>query len=162
MSQMAQSKASETEKINTLYAPEIVDMAKSHIMYVVFKIFLSAIEKITCPKIKGHLSNLARIYAVHQLTIDSVSCYETGFFVLGNDQLLQNAFKKLMGLIRPQIIPLIESFGVSDSMIVSSIGNSYGDIYETQLEWARNSKLNKNPVAKGFKEYIQPILQGKL
>ena len=60
------------------------------------------------------------------------------------------------------MIPLTESFGVTDSMIVSSIGNSYGDIYETQLEWARNSKLNKTPVAKGYKEYIQPILQGKL
>ena len=60
------------------------------------------------------------------------------------------------------MIPLTESFGVTDSMIVSSIGNFYGDIYETQLEWARNSKLNKSTVAKGYKEYIQPILQGKL
>jgi len=32
----------------------------------------------------------------------------------------------------------------------------------TQLQWAREGRLNKEPVAKGFKEYIQPILQGKL
>ena len=52
------------------------------------------------------------------------------------------------------MIPLIESFGVADQMIVSSIGNSYGDIYETQLQWAKDSRLNETPVAKGFKEYI--------
>ena len=64
--------------------------------------------------------------------------------------------------LRPQMIPLIESWEFPDSVLVSAIGNSYGDIYETQLEWARNSRLNKNPVPNGFKEYMEPILTGKL
>ena len=68
--------------------------------------------------------------------------------------MLLDAAKKLVKTIRPQMIPLIESFGVADQMIVSSIGNSYGDIYETQLQWAKDSRLNETPVAKGFKEYI--------
>ena len=32
--------------------------------------------------------------------------------------------------LRPQIIPLIESWDFSDHTLVSAIGNSYGDIYE--------------------------------
>ena len=67
-----------------------------------------------------------------------------------------------MPKLRPQMIPLVESWALPDSLLVSCIGNSYGDIYETQLEWARNSRLNKTPVPKGFKEYMQPILTGKL
>jgi hypothetical protein len=38
---------------------------------------------------------------------------------------------------------LIEIIDIPDSIIVSAIGNSYGDIYETHLEWAKDSKLNK-------------------
>ena len=59
------------------------------------------------------------------------------------------------------MIPLIESWEIPDEILNSAIGNSYGDIYETQLDWARNSRLNKNPVPKGF-EYFRPILTGKL
>lgn len=29
------------------------------------------------------------------------------------------------------MIPLVEAFGYPDSVLVSAIGNSYGDIYET-------------------------------
>jgi hypothetical protein len=47
---------------------------------------------------------------------------------------------------------------------MSAIGNSYGDIYETHLEWAKNSRLNDNKgsIPDGYMENIMPILQGKL
>jgi hypothetical protein len=53
---------------------------------------------------------------------------------------------------------------ITDNMLMSAIGNSYGDIYETHLEWAKTSRLNddKGSIPLGFKEYIMPILQGKL
>ena len=43
---------------------------------------------------------------------------------------------------------------------MSAIGNSYGDIYETQLEWAKTSRMNqyKDGIPKGHKEMIMPIL----
>jgi acyl-CoA oxidase len=45
--------------------------------------------------------------------------------------------------IRPQAISIIEALGVPDIKLQSAIGNSYGDIYETHLEWAKDSRLNK-------------------
>jgi hypothetical protein len=33
---MLQSKASEKEKLNTIYGQEICDMSKTHIMYITF------------------------------------------------------------------------------------------------------------------------------
>ena len=68
----------------------------------------------------------------------------------------------MLNTLRPQIVSLAESFAVPDHVLCSAIGNSYGDIYETQLEWAKNSRLNKHKIAPGFKENILPILQGKL
>lgn len=66
--------------------------------------------------------------------------------------------------IRPQAIPLIELFPLSDEVMPTAIGNSYGDIYETHFEWAKNSRLNdgKGNIPKGWMEHIMPIIKGKL
>jgi hypothetical protein len=47
---------------------------------------------------------------------------------------------------------------------MSAVGNSYGDIYETHLEWAKNSRMNKfkGQIAPGWEEYMMPIIKGKL
>jgi hypothetical protein len=57
---------------------------------------------------------------------------------------------------------LAESYYFPDHIYRSSIGNSYGDIYETQLELAQKSRLNKHEVPPYFEELIKPILKGKL
>jgi len=64
--------------------------------------------------------------------------------------------------LRPQMIPLIEVIGFPDEMICSAIGNSYGDIYETQLRWAKESKYNKEEVPPMFESLIKPFMMGKL
>jgi hypothetical protein len=56
---------------------------------------------------------------------------------------------------------MVECFPWTDSVLMSAIGNSYGDIYTTHLEWAQTSRLNdeKNgSIPDGFMEYIMPIL----
>jgi len=69
-----------------------------------------------------------------------------------------------LALIRPQAVPLTEIFTVPDEVMMSAVGNSYGDIYETHLQWAKTSRLNddKGSIPEGWNEYILPILHGKL
>ena len=50
--------------------------------------------------------------------------------------------KQKISDVRPQAINLIEAIDVPDSTLNSSIGNYYGDIYETYFNNARKSKLN--------------------
>lgn len=66
--------------------------------------------------------------------------------------------------IRPLAIPLIESIEIPDESICSAIGNSYGDIYETHLKWAKNSRMNltKDAIPDGYMEFMMPILKGKM
>jgi len=45
-------------------------------------------------------------------------------------KLLSQSLKHLLLKIRPQMIPLVESLRIPDGILVSSIGNSYGDVYE--------------------------------
>ena len=67
---------------------------------------------------------------------------------------------------RPQAIPFIESFKTSDMFLQSAIGNSYGDIYETHLRWARESRMNTtkagDAIPDGYLEHVTPILQHKM
>ena len=55
---------------------------------------------------------------------------------------------------------------IDDNSIMSAIGNSYGDIYETQLEWAKDSRLNHtkagHAIPDGYFEHIMPIFNAKL
>jgi hypothetical protein len=60
--------------------------------------------------------------------------------------------------VRPQAIPLVESWGQNP---ISAIGNKYGDIYEQQFEWAKNSRLNTGKQPKGF-EHFHNVMRNKL
>ena len=100
--------------------------------------------------------------------VNSKSCYESGYFVAGVDfsDLILEAIKSINRLLRPQIINIIESLGSTDMYLQSAIGNSYGDIYETHLRWAKESRLNQtvagDAIPDGFMELMMPILQAKL
>ena len=86
--------------------------------------------------------------------------YESRYLNIGSTHHMNEATKILLINLRPQLIPIVEGFGFNDSVLNSAIGNSYGDIYETHLEWAKTSRLNDNKgsIPDGFMEYIMPIL----
>ena len=72
---------------------------------------------------------------------------------------MQKALERCVTELRPQMLPLAESFNFPDHWIPSVIGNSYGDIYEMQLETAQKSRLNiNNEVPSYFQELMKPIL----
>ena len=59
---------------------------------------------------------------------DSECLYESGFFGSGSGALRDAAFKKLLTDLRPNMIALLEFSPAFETF--STIGNSYGDIYE--------------------------------
>lgn len=79
---------------------------------------------------------------------------------------IQEAIKITLLRIRPQAINLVESFPIKDEVLLSAVGNSYGDIYEKHLECAMNSRLNKtkqgDAIPDGYLELMTPILKAKL
>jgi hypothetical protein len=74
--------------------------------------------------------------------------------------------KLLNARLRPQVISIVECFDYHDDFCQSAVGNSYGDIYETHLRWAKDSRLNHtkagDAIPDGFHEYMMPILKAKL
>ena len=123
-------------------------------------------NSIKCKKLEGHLTNLCLLYGLQQLKQDPSACYESGFFSgKPYSKYIDTAIKHLLKAIRPYALSLIEGFDHSDMVLMSAIGNSYGDIYETHLRWAKDSKLNHtklgDAIPDGYLENVVP-LRGKL
>lgn len=78
--------------------------------------------------------------------------------------MLSEALEICVARLRPQMLPLVESYYLPDKWLPSVIGNAYGDIYEMQLEKAQQSRLNApgNEVPSYFDELMRPILRAKL
>ncbi|CDW75768.1 acyl-coenzyme a oxidase [Stylonychia lemnae] len=159
---LMKSKASENQKANSEFAIDIISMSTAHVMYTTFYNFKNGLSIIKCNSLKNHLNNLLRLYSISELIKDNQCLYESGFFSSGIMNLLNQALKQLLKTLRPFMIPIVEAIQIPDVILTSSIGNSYGDIYETQLEWAKSSRLNKSTTIRGFKENILPIVNGKL
>jgi hypothetical protein len=107
------------------------------------------------------LTNLAKIVALKSLVDDCGAVFDAGFFAPSAFGNMKSALDLLIKEMRHHLIPIMESFSVPDELMPSSIGNFYGDIYEQQLDWAMNSRLNKQDqggLAKTFSTYIKPFL----
>jgi hypothetical protein len=137
-------------------------MVKAHVVYLVFTIYRQRIAEVEDKTIREHLEHVAVTFALDSLVKDSVAVFDAGFFGRGTGVHLNQALATAITKLRPFFIPLAESFYVPDHNAPSSIGNSYGDIYELQLELAQNSRLNKEEVPAYFDKLIKPILKGKL
>jgi hypothetical protein len=97
------------------------------------------------------------MFAVKQLLVSHTALYETGFFQPGSVSLLEQAFKKLLVELRPHMLGLVEWFSIGD-VFPSVIGNKYGDIYEAQLEFSQNSRLNEHQVPPFYEKYMKPTM----
>ena len=119
-----------------------------------------------CKNLEGHLTKLCLLYGLTALMKDCSSCYESGYFA-GKpfSAFIDKAIKHLLKEIRPYAISLIEGYAIPDEVLVSAIGNSYGDIYENHLRWAKDSKLNYtklgDAIPDGYMENVKP-LRGKM
>ncbi|XP_059058432.1 probable peroxisomal acyl-coenzyme A oxidase 1 [Achroia grisella] len=75
---------------------------------------------------------------------------------------LQQRYEKLLALIRPNAVGLVDAFDLRDEILNSTLGAYDGRVYERLMEEALKSPLNAEPVNSSFHKYIKPFMQGKL
>lgn len=73
-------------------------------------------------------------------------------------KLRDEAFKRLLIDLRPNMVGLVEFSPNFEAAMASTIGNKYGDIYEKQLEQAKASPLNKHVVPPYYNELMKPTM----
>ena len=163
VAKLQSSKEKRIVKVNDLFAQDLVQTTRAHMMYLSFFMFKFVVDstEFKNKNSKELLYLLAKVYALKQLTLDCTACYETGFFSAGSKGLLMEAMKKALIELRPHMIPLVEldSDELIDKSNTSAIGNKWGDIYEAMLERAMQSRLNAKPKPEYWDSLIKPIIK---
>ena len=141
---MAESQQPDKVKDNEIFGDEKLSMVKAHLRHVCMNLFFNQVSscKFKDSRIEPLLMDLARVHILCDLIKDCGPVYEAGYFAPSAHSNLKKALEQVIKKLRPQMLPLAEVPYSTDEFNPSSIGNSYGDIYETQFEWARTSKLN--------------------
>ena len=107
-------------------------MVQVHTKYITIQAVAPKISLLKCHKLRYHLANLLSLASLTWIQEYVSLGYECGLFKPGAMELIEEATKLLLSRLRPQAIPLIENLShQSDNVLMSAIGNSYGDIYET-------------------------------
>ena len=136
-------------------------MTVAHLRYLMLHIFRTEVKKANFkdPRITQLMELVAKVYALEQLLDDGAAVYDSGFFAPGTYRMMQRAQEQAIRELRPHLIPLGETPYLPDHLVPSTIGNSFGDIYEMQLEYAQKSRLNiNNEVPEYFDRLMKPIL----
>lgn len=76
------SKEPEKEKANDIFAAEVNEMAKTHLKYVAFHIYISKIRegKFKDHKILPIMELVGKVFALNELTTDCQQCFASGYF----------------------------------------------------------------------------------
>lgn len=103
-------------KDNELFSQMKVEMAKSHIKYVMFHICRAEIEEKQWKdvRIKPILLEVMKVAALSELTENSAPIFDAGFFTPGAYKLVAEAQDIMIAKIRPHLIPLTETTAFDD------------------------------------------------
>jgi len=159
-----QYKLCKKDLINSIFAVDIVNASTNHVRFLTFQLFRKRVThgQFTCQKVKEIMTQLCTLYGLTTLNNETTSGFEAGYFTDRNTSAwLLEAIKRVNLQLRPQVLNIIECIPMSDMTLMSAIGNKYGDIYETHLEWAKNSRMNKShhgdAIPNGYLEYMVPM-----
>lgn len=132
---------SEKQVFNEIAGINLKDLAILHAGYYTFDSFKKAVTKEKDEKIKELTSSLCLLFGVNFVLGHANPVIQGGFIT--NDQLtsLQDLKEILLRKLRPDLIGLVDGFGIPDKYIRSALIS--GNPYENFLKLARENELNK-------------------
>lgn len=136
------SNSSKDEKNNSLFANDIIEMSQIHLKSISLAISIEKLKSIKDKNLRKHVTNCIALVGLTYIKEYASIGFDRSYIKPYTLVWLNQAIKDLLVAIRPQFIPLLEIHPFSDNTLMSAVGNSYGDIYETHLEWAMGSRMN--------------------
>jgi acyl-CoA oxidase len=84
---------------------------------------------------------------------------EDGYLNQAQIGMLRFKVRQLLEQIRPDAIPLVDSFNFSDFELNSALGRYDGNVYEALFEMAQHEPLNKEQVVAEYQTYLRPMFK---
>jgi len=110
------------------------------------------------PKIIPILTVLCRLVAMYLMNMHMNDYLLYGYMQPADGIAISMGLKKLLLVVRPEAVSLVDCFGFTDRELNSALGNYDGNVYETLLEWAKLDPMNQTPVVEGFDEFYGKVL----
>lgn len=60
----------------------------------------------------------------------------SGYLTQKQGEIVRTKLDELLAIVRPQAVPLVESFKLPDYLLASSLGRSDGDVYTALFDFA--------------------------
>ena len=130
--------------------------AKLHCYNYIYKRFLEACDRAPASGIKGILSLLCSLYGLNSISENAGWFLQFGYLNPGHMAAIQAKILELLDQIRPQVIGLTDSFGLTDYVINSPLGCADGDVYRRIFE----KTVQRNPPKPHayFEKVLKPVL----
>jgi len=145
---------------------EMMQMTYAHAYVLYAEYFLSAIETTIGNPIYEVLAPLFELFC---LTVMDCSYERTGglgdFIAAGvlapspdTYRAVKSKVKVLLRVIRPNAVPLVDSWNIPDFLLNSCLGRWDGRVYEALYEQTLYEPLNQTDVSDGYYKHLQYIL----
>ncbi|GAA5865050.1 hypothetical protein JCM8547_007694 [Rhodosporidiobolus lusitaniae] len=83
------------------------------------------------------------LFATHTMEQEASEFLASRYLSPSQHELVRNRVHALLGEIRPQAVPLVDSFGIPDYLLNSALGRSDGDVYPALVRFGQYEPLNR-------------------
>lgn len=126
--------------------PELYRCSKAHSQALVVYNFAMAIfhdeELNSKPALRTVMQQQFLLYATHTMEQEGAEFLSSGYLLPKQYQLLSTKVQEVMAVVRPQAVPLVDSFALSDYLLNSQLGAYNGDVYEGLFKHALDEPIN--------------------
>jgi acyl-CoA oxidase len=118
--------------------------ALSHVRYFMVQKYFEEVESVSAGSPERIvLHRLATFYALSDVVGLQGSGPSWGGLLSAKEvDAFEYAVDRMMKMLRPDVIPLVEAFDISDTILNSALGSSDGKVYEKLFDAAENSAMN--------------------
>lgn len=155
------------------YMIDHIAAARAHIEVFVLESFMKHIallrDDVATLNVLRSLCSLFALSTISSpLSQGACGFVEDGHITFTQLETIRAHVNALHETLLPDAIALTDSWGFSDASLRSALGVRSGNVYETLLDWARQSPLNveaaktEGVFKQGWENFVKPIIRAKL
>ena len=144
----------------------LVQMARFSRGYSLFLLLKNFMEGIADEERDGALGpsevnvlcDLARLFGLYWMEKDMGDFLEDGYVSADQAQWVRANVLKLLKVVRPNAVALVDARDFSDFRLKSALGRFDGNVYPAIMEAARRDPLNQTEPGPGYEEHLKRLI----
>mmetsp|Transcript_21333 Transcript_21333/g.69047 ORF Transcript_21333/g.69047 Transcript_21333/m.69047 type:complete len:384 (+) Transcript_21333:910-2061(+) len=114
------------------------------------------------PSARSALERLCALHALVAIENAAAELLEDGFVSGAQVKAVRAEAGRLVAELRPDAVPLVDAFGLSDYHLDSALGARDGDVYRRLFDAVQTAPFNASHAPPGYEEILAPVLRSKL